>query len=79
MKKKEPKNSSGLPGKQSNEDVNSKQSQQPEYDEAIMNELLSQPSIRKHVLKMKAGELKFYKQLLVSTGVYARYCAERVK
>jgi len=44
-----------------------------------MNELLSQPKVRKFVLKMTARELEFYKQLLVTQGTYVRYVAERDK
>jgi hypothetical protein len=46
-------------------------------DEKIMNELLSQPAVRKNVLKMTAKELEFFKQVLISQGVYAQYCKER--
>lgn len=49
------------------------------YDETIMNELLSQPEIRKQVLRMKAETLAFYKELLVSEGIYTKYVAERKK
>jgi hypothetical protein len=50
-------------------------SQKP--DEAIMNELLSKPGVRKNVMKMTAGELEYFKKLLVSQGVYAQYVKER--
>lgn len=46
-------------------------------DEKIMNELLSQPRVRKNVLRMTANELAFFKQALVSQGVYAQYVKER--
>lgn len=48
-----------------------------EYDEKIMNELLNQPSVRKKVAKMTPETLEWYKSLLVSSGIYARYVKER--
>jgi hypothetical protein len=45
-------------------------------DEKIMNELLSQPDVSKHVLKMTPAELTMFKQLLVTQGTYARYVEE---
>jgi hypothetical protein len=48
-----------------------------DFDETIMNELLSNPKVRKNVLKMTANELQFFKEALVKTGVYAKYCKER--
>lgn len=46
-------------------------------DEKIMNELLSQPKVRKNVLRMTANELRFFKETLIKTGVYAQYRKER--
>ena len=46
-------------------------------DDAIMEELLNEPSVRKHVLKMRPAELVMFKQLLVAQGTYGRYAEER--
>jgi len=46
-------------------------------DPAIMAELLAQKGVREHVQNMTADELAFYKDLLVSQGIYARYLKER--
>ena len=46
-------------------------------DEEIMNELLSKPEVRKNVMKMTPDELKYFKELLVSTGTYEKYLKER--
>jgi hypothetical protein len=51
----------------------------PIYDEKIMRELLSQPQVKKEVKKMNPATLKWYKELLISQGVYARYVKERGK
>jgi hypothetical protein len=45
--------------------------------EEIMNELLSQPSVRKKVIKMTRAELEYFKEALLTTGVFAQYCKER--
>jgi hypothetical protein len=42
-----------------------------------MNELLSLPDVKKNVEKMTDLELDFFKRMLVSQGIYQRYCAER--
>ncbi|MEN6300826.1 MAG: hypothetical protein ABFD51_13110 [Anaerolineaceae bacterium] len=47
------------------------------YDPKIMAELLSQPEIKKEVEKMHPEILSWYKDLLVSEGIYAKYCRER--
>lgn len=49
----------------------------PKVNEKIMNELLSQPKVRSKVIKMTRAELQFFKEALVSQGIYARYCKER--
>jgi hypothetical protein len=43
----------------------------------IMRELLDQESVKEYVDKMTPEELAFYKELLVSQGIYARYAKER--
>jgi hypothetical protein len=48
-------------------------------DEKIMNKLLSEPKVRKNVMKMTANELQFFKEALVSSGVYAQYVKEQEK
>lgn len=47
------------------------------YDLEIMNELLKQPEIAESVKNMKPETLEWYKELLVSQGIYARYVKER--
>jgi hypothetical protein len=49
----------------------------PEVDEKIMAELLKQKGVREHVKNMTPDELAFYRELLVSQGIYARYLKER--
>lgn len=49
------------------------------YDEKIMNELLAQPGVKENVKKMNEETLEWFKSLLVSQGVYARYVKERRK
>jgi hypothetical protein len=51
----------------------------PKVDPAIMAELLDHPAVREAVAKMTPDELKFYKELLVSQGIYAKYVKERKK
>ena len=49
------------------------------FDEKIMNKLLSEPKVRKNVLRMTANELQFFKEALVKTGAYAQYEKEQKK
>lgn len=42
-----------------------------------MAELLLQPGVREAVATMTPDELVFYKDLLISQGIYARYVKER--
>ena len=44
-----------------------------QFNETVMNELLSIPEIKENVDKMTEGELKFYKLLLVREGIYGRF------
>ena len=46
-------------------------------DPKIMAELLQQPEIKKETANMSPEVLDWYKELLVSTGIYARYVKER--
>jgi hypothetical protein len=46
-------------------------------DPQIMTELLEQPDIREEVARMTPEILSWYKELLVSGGIYARYVTER--
>ena len=48
-----------------------------EFDEKIMNKLLSEDGVRQNVLKMTAQELDLFKTLLVTQGTYKRYCKEK--
>jgi hypothetical protein len=48
-------------------------------DEKIMEELLQQPGIKETVAEMNPETLAFYKELLVSQRIYARYVKERKK
>lgn len=47
-----------------------------EVDETIMNDLLSQPTVAKDVLKMTPETLRAFKELLVSEGIYSQYVLE---
>jgi hypothetical protein len=47
------------------------------YDPEIMNELLKQPGVKKNVKKMKPETLEWFKELLVSQGIYSKYIRER--
>jgi hypothetical protein len=47
------------------------------YDLEIMDELLKQPEVVKSVKDMKPETLEWFKELLVSQGIYARYVKER--
>ena len=49
----------------------------PNVDPAIMAELLEQPDVRKFVKSMVPEELEWYKELLVSEGIYAQYVKDR--
>jgi len=42
-----------------------------------MAELLTQPEIAKEVAGMSPEAMAWYKELLVSSGIYSRYSAER--
>ena len=53
--------------------------EQSNYDETIMSELLKQQKVRNKVLKMTPDELKLFKELLVTTGIYTQYCLQRGK
>jgi Zn-dependent oligopeptidase len=46
-------------------------------DETIMAELLEQPGIKEQVDQMTPEMLEWFKELLVSQGVYARFVSER--
>ncbi len=48
-----------------------------DVDPAIMAELLAQPDVKKHVKGLSPEMLDWYKDLLVSQGIYARYVKER--
>lgn len=56
-----------------------KPKKQIEVKPEIMDELLSQPEVAQHVKNMTAAEFDFYKRLLVSQGIYARYVKELKK
>lgn len=47
-----------------------------QVNDKIMNQLLAQPAVAKHVAKMTPDELDFFKKMLVKTKVYAKYVAE---
>lgn len=47
------------------------------YDSEIMDELLRQPDVTKSVKDMKPETLQWFKELLVSQGIYAKYVKER--
>lgn len=47
------------------------------YNPKIMEKLLSEPGVKEHVEKMTPAALDWYKRLLVSQGIYARYVRER--
>jgi len=49
----------------------------PKVDPAIMAELLEQPSVKAQVESMTPDERAFFKELLVSQGIYAQYVKER--
>lgn len=44
-----------------------------------MAELLAQPDVAEQVMTMTPEELAWYRELLVSQGLYARYVKERKK
>jgi len=46
-------------------------------DPEIMAELLAQPDVAKEVAGMTPEALDWYKELLVSSGIYSRYVKER--
>jgi hypothetical protein len=46
-------------------------------DPKIMAELLDKPDIRGKVKKMNPETLTWYKEMLVSTGIYDKYTKER--
>ena len=46
-------------------------------DEKILSELLEQPGVKENTAKMTPAELKLFKKLLVSQGIYAEYVKER--
>lgn len=48
----------------------------PEIDEKILEKLLNEPSVKPQVDKMTPAELRLFKELLVSQGIYARYVKE---
>lgn len=47
------------------------------YRAEIMDELLDTPAIREETSRMRPETLEWYKELLVSQGIYARYVRER--
>lgn len=46
------------------------------YDKKIMDQLLNEPGIKEQVAIMKPETLEFYKELLVTQGIYAQYVRE---
>lgn len=52
-------------------------SKKPAVDPAIMAELLEQPDLKVQVAEMQPEELDWFKELLVSQGIYAQYVKER--
>ena len=48
-------------------------------DPKIMGELLNEPGVRGKVKRMTPAELQWFKESLVSEGVYAQYVLERQK
>lgn len=48
-----------------------------DYDEKITRELLNQPKVKKQVKNMSPEFLKWFKETLVSQGVYSQYVRER--
>lgn len=49
------------------------------YDPKIMAELLDQPDVKEQVDQMQPEMLEWFKELLVSQGIYSRYVKERRK
>lgn len=47
------------------------------YDFEIMDELLQQPDVAESVKDMNPDTLEWFKELLVSQGIYAKYVKER--
>jgi len=50
-----------------------------QVDQVILNELMNAPEVRKETEGMTRREQRYFKQLLVSTGIYERYVEERKK
>lgn len=50
-----------------------------QVDPEIMAELLEQPEVKKEIEVMTPEVLAWYKELLVSEGIYQRYVEERGK
>lgn len=48
-------------------------------DEKIMAELLDQPDVKREIAGMTPEMLEWYKDLLVSEGIYTQYLKERGK
>lgn len=48
-------------------------------DPKIMAELLAQPGVKENVALMKPETLAFFKETLVSEGIYARFALEKQK
>jgi hypothetical protein len=49
----------------------------PKVDEKIMQELLDQPGIREKVAEMSPEMVEWFKELLVSQGIYIRFVSEK--
>jgi hypothetical protein len=47
------------------------------YDSEIMDELLKQPDVAENIKYMTPDTLEWFKELLVSQGIYAKYVEER--
>lgn len=48
-------------------------------DDEIMEEILNKPEVKKETEGMTPSVLAWYKELLVSEGIYDRYVRERSK
>lgn len=55
----------------------SEDKQKAQVDPEIMAELLRQPEIAKEIAGMPPDVVDYYKELLVSQGIYDRYVQER--
>lgn len=55
------------------------QKRKPKINPEIMAELLAQPSVKENADKMTPEMLEWFRELLVSQGIYAKYVKERRK